>query len=185
MLEQKWNTSLEIGVEVIDSQHRSLVDLVNQLQAAALEPQSIEKLRAIFGQLERYSRYHFEEEEKLMREIGFEFYTAHVAEHDQMRKELSDLHEVIDNAEVALGEVIPFLVQWLTNHICGSDSLIGESIRRKKKGATPAASEPVAAAARPASDGGRPVSAWLRNLFGVRSAAKDSRKTRETPASTF
>lgn len=132
MPELKWNPTLEIGYEAIDSQHRTMVDLVNQLQRAMEVPQCSGELQAIFNQLESYTLYHFQEEEKIMRQIGFEFYETHVAEHDFMREKVAEFHDAFDNQEVDIGKLISFLTGWLINHICGSDSLIGESIRRKQ-----------------------------------------------------
>lgn len=139
MVEFKWDATLEIGHEVVDSQHHAMVDLINQLQHAATETQSVDSILPVFDQLERYTLYHFAEEEAIMREIGFEFYEAHVAEHDHVRQQLSKFHAAIHSEDANPKEVVAFLVKWLVIHIFGSDSLIGESIRRKQSGAVLAA----------------------------------------------
>jgi len=139
MVEFKWDATLEIGHEVLDSQHHVMVDLINEFQRAATETQSLELLLALFNQLERYTLDHFDEEEAIMREIGFEFYEAHVAEHNLVRQQLSGFHAAAHSEDANSREVVAFLAKWLVAHTCGSDALIGESIRRKQSGVVLAA----------------------------------------------
>lgn len=132
MVEFKWDATFEIGHEAVDSQHHVMVDLINQLQRAVTE--SGELPLPVFDELERYTLEHFAAEESIMRDIDFEFYEAHVAEHDRVRQQLSRLHGTLHDQEANLKEVVAFLAQWLVTHIHGSDTLIGESIRRKQGG---------------------------------------------------
>jgi hemerythrin-like metal-binding protein len=65
----KWDKNFETGLESIDNQHRSLVDLINRFGDLSSEEgnASTELLQETINQLGTYARFHFKEEEVLMR----------------------------------------------------------------------------------------------------------------------
>lgn len=63
-----WNNNLEIGIELIDEQHKKLVQILNRLAAHLANRSHSVALNAIFDELADYADYHFESEEKIWRD---------------------------------------------------------------------------------------------------------------------
>ena len=58
-----WNKNFEIGIAVVDRQHRQLVDMINNLAAAITEVGGLPEVRQLFGRLMEYAATHFHDEE--------------------------------------------------------------------------------------------------------------------------
>ena len=67
----KWSNSLLIGNEMIDNEHKMLVDLVNNLHTAILEDKADEVINSVLSSLHGYTKDHFSDEEKLMTSINY------------------------------------------------------------------------------------------------------------------
>ena len=67
-----WNDSLMTGVPEIDEQHRILVHTFNEAAESLCGETRREVLEAITQDLLSYALYHFETEELLMRDAGYE-----------------------------------------------------------------------------------------------------------------
>jgi hemerythrin len=115
-----WDSKLDTGIEVIDNQHRRIVDYVNQLEAAqgrgdrALVGQVIE-------QLVDYTQSHFSFEESMMEEAGYKFLKPHQKVHEIFIKRVTEFTvRAAKNEDVAL-ELHSMLTKWLLNHIASED----------------------------------------------------------------
>lgn len=81
----KWDQYFETGLEEVDEQHQSLVNIVNRYSSLLAENHvSLDEIRLALFELSRYSEYHFKEEEKLMREVGIS--ALHLEEHIQVHR---------------------------------------------------------------------------------------------------
>lgn len=136
-----WNRHFVTGLERIDQQHHFLVDLINQLGESLFvsDAGKPESLQSIFDQLADYARYHFAEEEQLMRETGISpgFQGHHQGLHAQFIEQLSimwDSRSAMANpADILHG----FLRSWLVFHILGVDQSLARQIARIKAGTPP------------------------------------------------
>ena len=68
----EWTDDLDVGFELIDKQHRVLLDMINELYDALMEIQGQEALRKIVNRMVEYAAIHFMVEEKHMVEFGYE-----------------------------------------------------------------------------------------------------------------
>ncbi len=67
----KWDESLETGIPAVDKQHHHLVDVTNKFGSALLQGEvSPEVVETLLEELVSYAKYHFDEEEKIMRTSG-------------------------------------------------------------------------------------------------------------------
>ena len=62
----EWSNELSVGIEEIDSQHKVLVDLLNEVHEAIQRGRTLEATRDIIARLDEYARVHFAVEESLM-----------------------------------------------------------------------------------------------------------------------
>jgi diguanylate cyclase (GGDEF)-like protein/hemerythrin-like metal-binding protein/PAS domain S-box-containing protein len=128
-----WNKSFEVGMPAIDSQHRRLVDLINELAAAITEGGKLPDVQSLFGRLMKYAAVHFSDEEKLMAAclLPETEKAEHRKAHRGFVKKAREImqHPDLLQAEVA-EEVLEFLTTWLISHILGSDKRIVQALER-------------------------------------------------------
>jgi hemerythrin-like metal-binding protein len=118
-----WSSELSVKIPSIDEQHQNLVKLVNQLNHAMKEGQSKQVLGAVFEQLASYTVEHFQYEEKLFQECGYEHMEEHSRKHKDLVQQVVDFKEKFTrDGSMLLGmEVLNFLRDWLVNHIMIED----------------------------------------------------------------
>lgn len=118
----EWSDALSVGIDEIDAQHRTLVDLVNELNSAIEERHGNAAVGEILARLEEYARIHFAVEESVMRLMGYPSLAVHKREHARLTEQLGELRDRFDAGQTALGfELMHFLKRWLTTHIMESD----------------------------------------------------------------
>lgn len=113
----KWLTALEIGHEVLDEQHKSLIQLINNISLNAGE----QGLAWIMDELADYLFYHFAEEEELLYRYRYRGLEEHRKEHQSFMAEVIRLTCDLETRRVEPVEVRTFMLEWFINHIQISD----------------------------------------------------------------
>lgn len=132
-----WDQRFLTGLESVDSQHRHLVDMVNQVGDLLLAGQADEaRLKPIFHQLADYARFHFADEERLMTETGVDRRHAepHRKHHAEFIKQVLLMWQNRANVAAPVSVLHDFLAAWLTVHILGEDQAMGRNIERIRSG---------------------------------------------------
>jgi hemerythrin len=131
-----WKTDYEVGIAIIDDQHKVLVHLINKLHhliETTLEQASFE---ALLQELFDYTRYHFTTEEQLMEDAGYpnDEIERHKKQHQRFVVELNgtqtDLETLTKDDAVIIQN---FLVNWLKNHILKVDMDLAEFLIANNK----------------------------------------------------
>jgi len=134
-----WDDSYNTGVEIIDTQHKKLVDILNKLDESLAERSGYQVLIGLLQELLAYTEYHFNAEEEFMCSHGYDEaeYSKHLLAHkefvDQIEKEVK---ECLVNPEKVSSELLDFLVEWLINHILLSDKLMVDELIRNSEDKT-------------------------------------------------
>lgn len=125
MSDLQWTEEMSVGVKSIDTDHRLLLGLVNQLSEAIRSGRSQDVISSVLDALLDYTAYHFRREEALMRACGYPDVEAHVHTHHVLQKQVAQIRDRhVANPEVTRHrEVQAFLTSWLTAHIMGRDKL--------------------------------------------------------------
>lgn len=133
-----WTPDLSVGVGSIDTDHKLLISLINQLDEAIRggEPQGT--VTRVLDALLDYADYHFAREESLMRASGYPDLAAHNRAHASFRAQVHDIRDRYHrNAEcIRAREILAFLQNWLRAHIIGRDKLYApfvQSARAREK----------------------------------------------------
>lgn len=122
MLYIVWQESGNLGIPIIDEQHRAIVTMINSLYYFIHEGRGLEALRPTLETLEQYTRIHFITEEELMRRAGFEGIDEHVALHGELAGKMKTIaRESLQNREPE--QALEFLKRWWLDHINGEDRL--------------------------------------------------------------
>lgn len=117
-----WNTELEVGIGLIDEQHRWLVDCTNELyeHMQVAEPDHAEIARLLDGLMD-YTTSHFIAEEEMFQRLNYPQAAAHKAEHDHFTAQIMSLLQRHEGGNVSGGEALELLMSWLLNHIVKVD----------------------------------------------------------------
>ncbi|MFV0421537.1 bacteriohemerythrin [Oleidesulfovibrio sp.] len=118
----EWSDSLSVKIETIDSQHKGLVNLINELHAAMRQRKSTSHLVGIVGKLKDYTVNHFDTEEKLFNRHGYPATEEHIQEHRKFVEKVLAFENDLKQGKVTVTmDVMRFLKNWLTGHINGTD----------------------------------------------------------------
>lgn len=118
----EWSDEFSVGIDLIDKQHKILIRAINLLAMAVEHDTSREIMTEIFGTLRDYTDTHFSYEELLFDRFGYPDAAKHTTEHKNLLGQVIDLERRWLAGEAEIGpEVLTFLVDWLRNHILGSD----------------------------------------------------------------
>ncbi|MCK9382056.1 MAG: bacteriohemerythrin [Sulfuritalea sp.] len=120
----EWTDEFALGIDEIDAQHRTLVDMINALDASTHDEPGPETMRRLLAQLSDYVRDHFGLEERLMAgsSCSPELVTRHFGEHAYFRSVLKDLTAEFENGGRSISTpLIEYLVHWLLHHIAVVD----------------------------------------------------------------
>lgn len=117
-----WREQLSVGNDLIDSDHKHLIEIINQVENC-MRTKSREGLGSAFDRLTRYSKTHFAAEEKIAESIGYkdaprlhDSHEALLTRLDQLRQEIED-----DWSEESMGHFSELLRSWLVDHVIKED----------------------------------------------------------------
>jgi hemerythrin len=129
----QWTQALAVGVDEIDAQHQELFRRAGRL-LEGLHRGEPEEIGSLIDFLHEYAVSHFGAEEAFMRKERFPGYVRHKAEHDRFIADLLALGSEHDRqgagAFMSL-KVNHWLVQWLKEHVSGTDAELGRFLQRR------------------------------------------------------
>ena len=124
----QWSRRYEVGIEVIDGQHRHLLELTNRLDDGLRTGKDLDELVESLKELVRYTEHHFATEERLMDEVGASA-ERHRGEHQRLLESLMRFTAKLD--ENSVSESSHFLQDWLFRHIDEVDRPFGALLRSR------------------------------------------------------
>jgi hemerythrin len=133
-----WDSSLAVGVDTIDEQHKMLIERLNDLAKAIEMTQGEGNVLQTLDFLIEYTHFHFSAEEKCMAEYDYPGLDYQKKQHEEFKaslKNLVDDYEYEGVTRALTTSVNVFLLNWLVNHIKGVDRKLGEFLQ--EKGVTP------------------------------------------------
>ena len=124
-----WTDQLSVGIDVIDNQHRRIVDYINLLEEAVHGGHTHEEIRQLINDLVDYTISHFSFEESLQEEAAYPFFKAHQKVHGLFTRRVADFTERFEKGEDVSKNLHSMLVTWLLNHIKHDDADYGNAVR--------------------------------------------------------
>ncbi|MEI8572826.1 PAS domain S-box protein [Methylomonas sp. LW13] len=128
-----WNDQLLVGIESVDNQHRHLVALINRLDELNALGADLQTVLETVKQLVEYTVEHFQHEEQLMMEAGFNprMQDQHCQQHQEFIDKMQQVHvEAQSDVSVISKDLLDFLVDWLCHHILKTDKLMAISLNQ-------------------------------------------------------
>lgn len=128
-----WNDQLLVGIDSVDNQHRHLVALINRLDELNALGADLQTVLETVKQLVDYTVDHFQHEEQLMMEAGFNLrmQAQHCQQHQEFIDKMQQVHvEAQSDVSVLSKDLLDFLVDWLCHHILKTDKLMAISLNQ-------------------------------------------------------
>ncbi|KAI5915629.1 bacteriohemerythrin [Thauera sp. 2A1] len=117
----QWNPELDTGIDVIDKQHRRIVDYINDLEIANAGHDRA-AIEHTLDALVDYTMSHFAFEESLQEEAGYAFCKAHKRVHELFARRVNEYVERHRLGDDVGSELVRLLTTWLVNHIKRDDA---------------------------------------------------------------
>jgi len=125
----QWNEILSVNIPGIDEQHKTWIELMNDLSAAMHENRSSQVLREIFIGLNRYTQTHFEHEIALLEHHQYPDVAAHQKIHRQFLEKLQSFQQRYNSGDRSLSvDLVHFMSDWLLSHIKREDQRYAQYI---------------------------------------------------------
>ena len=118
-----WTPAMSVGIEALDTDHKMLFGLINQLDIAILKDEADEIVASIINGLVDYTEYHFGREEAMMRACGYAELDSHLAQHQNIVTILQRLRDAyVDGFREGIErQLLDFMRDWITGHILEED----------------------------------------------------------------
>lgn len=121
----EWSDQLSVGADMIDNDHKILVNQINMLDDAMNDGGDNVMLASVLNVLIDYTSYHFGREQQLMETTGYPQSEGHLREHRLLVKKVKDIQAEFQRGKALSQDVMSFLKVWLTQHILKSDKAFG------------------------------------------------------------
>jgi hemerythrin len=130
-----WSSRYELGIEVIDNQHKRIVEYINLIHDLSESDTSKGTLDEVLHSLVDYTYSHFAFEEALMEEAGYPDIAEHQLTHQTFSRQIETLRQRFDQGEQVASDLAQMLQHWLLNHILADDTSYSRSIKENILGA--------------------------------------------------
>ena len=132
----EWSRDLDTGIDIIDSQHKRIVEYINELHESQ-ETLDRSKVGEVIEELVDYTVSHFAFEESLMEKAEYPYLDPHKRVHGLFIKKVGSFVERFKAGEDVTEELLTMLQRWLVNHIKNEDGdyadIVRNSMRKLKK----------------------------------------------------
>lgn len=126
----EFGENLVTGNELIDSQHKELIDRINKLLDSCETGKGKTAAVKTLDYLSEYTDFHFGAEEELQKEINYPEYDKHKAQHEFFKQTVKELEEMLQEEEgpsaAFVEKVEENVIKWFYTHISGFDRSVAE-----------------------------------------------------------
>ena len=129
----QWRPTLETGIDVIDQQHKRIVDYINALRIAQVKGDRGAVAKTIDDVID-YTQSHFGFEEALMEDAGYFLLNAHKRVHELFIRRVAVLHQRFKSGEDIAQDLHNVLARWLITHIQTEDRHYVGAVKEKMVG---------------------------------------------------
>jgi hemerythrin len=118
----QWRDQLSVGNDLIDTDHKYLIDIINKTEASMKANNQVELL-VVLDELAHYGQTHFDREERVAKAVGYprtdQLHDSHVKLIVSLSKVKAELGDSwTDEAQV---QFTTFLRDWLIQHVIKED----------------------------------------------------------------
>jgi len=133
-----WKNEYDLGVEIIDTQHKELFFRVDSFLKSVNDrkplEEKMEEIQETFRFMEEFVYIHFRDEELLQKKIEYPNYENHREVHEAFKADILNFKKEFENDKYNEALIRKFgsnLLSWLIDHFVGEDQKISKYIREK------------------------------------------------------
>ena len=127
---------MEIGIPIIDEQHKELVALINNITSMGIKSTNNEEIGKTLDFLGQYVVKHFNDEETLQRQCNYPDYELHKSIHKDFITEFVKFKEEFHAHGTSVKYAMTlnnFIVTWIVKHVKSADVAFGKFYKEKMK----------------------------------------------------
>ena len=125
-----WKEAYSVRIPRIDTQHKGLIALINDLHTAMLEGRAKAALSRIVDELVEYTVQHFAFEESMLLQHGYSALAEHQLLHKKLCSQVFDLRDKFRAGKITVTiETMEFLKNWLSGHILSADMAYSRELK--------------------------------------------------------
>lgn len=129
----EWSEKLSVEIDLIDDQHKILIDLINRTSKHILANEN-KAVDAVLEELLQWTETHFSEEEVMFTDSGYSDVEKHKGEHRFFVDKIKDLRkDYEEKGHSASLDILQFLKNWLFYHIEIIDKTYAPYVIKKLK----------------------------------------------------
>ncbi len=122
-----WDDIYKLGDTLIDSEHRDLFNLANQLVSSGSQNELIANIDLLF----EHVKEHFDAEESLMQKLNYHDAKNHINEHRSMLEKLTSIQNKINQQDWKPNDIQVFIDRW-GKHILYTDMPLNDYLKEPK-----------------------------------------------------
>lgn len=126
----EWKSQYDVGLELIDEEHKNLIKCINKLIIAQNLDQYI--ILKLADEVIAYAEFHFLCEENLMYLTQYPELEPHIEIHKKLIKELKDHRRGLSQSVYTLQDFVTFLVRWFIDHTQSEDPKVAKHVNSYK-----------------------------------------------------
>ena len=119
--EVQWQNAFSVGSQLIDNQHKGLVEMTNSLFRGCERHDEMLSFMSTIQKAVNYAKTHFATEEKFMQKTKYPEYALHKSQHESFVAEVLKQVKNFEEGNCSPLDFALFLKNWLLNHIAVSD----------------------------------------------------------------
>lgn len=112
-----WTADLETKIDLVDTEHKQIVEAANQVHEAHAQGKGAEEVGKRMEKLFVVSASHFKDEIDLMRKANYEYVEIHAGIHERALQDLQTSISSYKNGTGAVTAVLEWVSVWLFMHI--------------------------------------------------------------------
>lgn len=116
-----WLSEYNTGIEVIDDQHRRILEYINIIEHVK-HSHDRNEMRQVLADIIDYTQSHFAFEESLQEEANYKYRIPHKRVHDLFINKIELYRERFEMGNMVEDELYEVLSKWLINHIQHDDA---------------------------------------------------------------
>ena len=129
----EWNKDWEIGIPEIDTQHKRLIAIANELYDVATKegPNFHDNMAKVLKSFLDYTVYHFSNEEKFQEKYGYAGLKMHKVAHDQFISEVDNAIKKIERGASQKDAFVfyDYIANWVITHIGKADPIWAKFVK--------------------------------------------------------
>jgi len=122
----QWKSQYDVGLELIDVEHKNLIACINKLIIAQNLDQYI--VLRLADEVISYAEFHFLSEENLMYLTQYPDLKSHTEIHKKLLDQLREHRKDLSKSVYCLQDFVTFLVHWFIEHTQSEDPKVAKHV---------------------------------------------------------